>query len=285
MGSSFLLLPFLTSNIFIMAIGLLNAFANTALAHAFNDTERQANVSAQKELASFNKDLNLQMLRESPKSTVEGLRDAGLSPLSSQGNFTDVPSNGMPSTPQPSGAPQIDPLTESAIVKNLADASNAKADAEGKEIDNNSKDEINRATIQNLYKDIGLKDAQIDEISAKVDWYNQSIEESISKIALNEQQVKRLSEQTELDVWNTLIKQDEIQAKIKELESQMHLNNAEATEIMHKIVSGYYTAQVDAFHASAAASRSQVGLNKALAGKANAETGLAIAETGRAVAH
>lgn len=267
-----------------MAIGFLNTLANVGISHAFNAAERDANVSAQKDLAVFNKNLNMQMLRESPKTTVEGLRDAGLSPLSSQGNFTDVPSNGVPSISQPSGAPQIDPLTESAIVKNLADADNAKADAEGKEIDNNTKDEINRATLDNLYKDIGLKDSQIDEISAKVDWYNQSIQESVSKIALNEQQVKRLAEQTELDVWNTLIKQDEIQAKIKELESQMHLNNAEATEIMHKIAVGFYTAQVDAYHASAAASRSQVGLNQALAGKAKAETGLAIAETGRAVA-
>lgn len=264
-----------------MAIGFLNTLANVGISHAFNSTERDNNVLAQKDLAIFNKNLNMQMLRESPKITIEGLRDAGLSPLSAQGDFTDVPSNGVPSTPQPSGAPQIDPLTESAIAKNLADASNSKADAEGKEIDNNTKDEINRATLDNLYKDIGLKDSQIDEISAKVDWYNQSIQESISKIALNEQQVKRLAEQTELDVWNTLIKQDEIQAKIKELESQMHLNNAEATEIMHKIAVGFYTAQVDAYHASAAASRSQVGLNAALAGKAIAETNLAIATTGK----
>lgn len=255
---------------------------NSMITNHYNHKNRQAQISADKELMSYQNSLNRQYLLDSPSMTVEGLRKAGLSPLSSQGSFTQAGNTSIANVGTPSGsAPkfELDPVSISQLdlnesQKNANDqlARVYAADASGKEIDNQTKADKNIAEIKAIYSGINLNDSQISEILSNIDKINQDIVESASRVSLNQEQVNYLQTKGFNETWDMLLKNEKLQHEINLMVAQTHMSNAQAMDLVKKVASGYYESLVNANNAGAAASRSQVGLNVALAGQAGANT-------------
>lgn len=254
---------------------------NSMIANHYNDKNRQAQIAADKELMSYQNSLNRQYLYDSPSMTVEGLRKAGLSPLSAQGSFTQPGGSSIANVGTPTGSPKfnLDPMSISQLELNESQK-NANdqlarvygADAAGKEIDNQTKADKNIAEIKAIYSGINLNDSQITEIQSNIDKINQDIIESASRVSLNQEQVNFLQTKGFNETWDMLLKNEKLQHEINLMVAQTRMSNSQAMDLVKKVASGYWESVVNANNAGAAASRSQVGLNYALAGQAYANT-------------
>ena len=255
---------------------------NSFLADRYNEKNRVAQVAADKDLMKYQNDLNRQYLMDSPSMTVEGLRKAGLSPLSAQGSFTQAGNSSIANVGTPTGeVPKfnLDPMSLSQLEVNQSqkDVNDAlakvyDADAAGKEIDNQTKADKNVAEIKAIYSGINLNDSQISEIQSNIDKINQDIIESASRVSLNQEQVNYLQTKGFNETWDMLIKNEKLQHEINLMVAQTNMSNAQAMDLVKKVASGYYESIVNSNNAGAAASRSQVALNNALAGQASANT-------------
>lgn len=134
----------------------------------------------------------------SPEFQVARLRASGLNPmLAYQGDQTVSPSS-APSAPSASGALDASAFANIGLVKAQTDLAEAQADklredTKGSALDNQAKEitnlllpQINQATLENLKKDLDVKDVTISQA-------NQAIAKMVSDINLNNEQVKVLT--------------------------------------------------------------------------------------------
>lgn len=136
----------------------------------------------------------------SPKYQVMRLREAGINPmLAYQGDQTVSPAS-FPSAPSASGALDASAFANIGLVKAQTDLAEAQADklredTKGSALDNQAKEitnlllpELTRYQVDNLKKDLDVKDVSIKQV-------NKSIEKLVADIKLNDKQVKLLTEQ------------------------------------------------------------------------------------------
>ena len=268
---------------------------NSIIANYYNEKNRQAQIAADKELMSYQNSLNRQYLLDSPSMTVEGLRKAGLSPLSAQGSFTQPGNTSIANVGTPTGnVPQfqLDPMTlsqlevnESQKAANDALANMYNADATGKNIDNNYKADLNEANLSSIYSNIGLNESKINEINSTIELNQYRIDNIVSDTQKNNSLVERMETQNFLDTWEMFMKSDLYKSQIDKLVADTGLSNAQAADIYQKLQSGYWQSVVSLNNANAADSashvavnNSQIGVNQSLAGFYNASTGKVDAE-------
>lgn len=138
------------------------------------------------------------LLISSPKYQVMRLREAGINPmLAYQGDQTVSPAS-APSSPTASGALDASAFANIGLVKAQTELAEAQADklredTKGSALDNQAKEitnlllpQINQATLENLKKDLDVKDVTISQA-------NQAIAKMVSDIKLNDEQVKVLT--------------------------------------------------------------------------------------------
>lgn len=268
---------------------------NSLIANHYNEKNRQAQISADKDLMSYQNSLNRQYLLDSPLMTVEGLRKAGLSPLSAQGSFTQAGNTSIANVGTPTGnVPQfhLDPMTLSQLDVNQSqsDANKAlakvyEADAMGKQIDNDYKADLNEANLSSIYSNIGLNDAKISEINSTIELNQYRIDNIVSDTQKNTSLVERMETQNFLDTWEMFMKSEKYKAEINKLVADTGLSQVQAADIYQKLQSGYWQSVVSLNRANAADAAShvavnetQAGLNDSLAGFYNASTGKVDAE-------
>lgn len=110
--------------------------------HQSNKQQRQ-NI----EMMKLSNSLGRQNLLDSPKLTVQGLENAGLSPAMAQGNFGDVAQTPSPANSSIPSAPSMDVigalLAKSQIKQSDAATDKLKAETEGQEIKNSEEKQKN----------------------------------------------------------------------------------------------------------------------------------------------
>ena len=248
---------------------------NSFLSNRYNEKNRAAQIAADKELMDYQNSINRQYLMDSPSMTVEGLRKAGLSPLSAQGSFTQSGNSSIANVGTPTGeVPKfnLDPMTLSQLEVNQSqsDANKAlakvyEADATGKNIDNETKGDINEATLQQIYSNIGLNTAKVDEINSTISVNQSKIDNLVSDTAKNDALVERMQTQNFLDTWEMYLKTDKCKAEIDKLVADTGLSKAQAYDIYQKLQSGYWQSVVSLNSAGAADAASHVSVNNSQA--------------------
>ena len=136
---------------------------------------------ANKRIAKFNQQLEYENQRNAALLQMQGLKNAGMNVgamLGEPPQVASAPADGasMPESPKLEGlgknsvaAYQAQQLNEASIRLAEANADKAEAEAEGTKIDNNSRDEKNKLNIENMRKDLSVKEQQIVQSKATVE--------------------------------------------------------------------------------------------------------------------
>ena len=136
---------------------------------------------ANKRIAKFNQQLEYENQRNAALLQMQGLKNAGMNVgamLGEPPQVASAPADGssMPESPKLEGlgknsvaAYQAQQLNEASIRLAEANADKAEAEAEGTKIDNNSRDEKNKLNIDNIRKDLSVKEQQIVQSKATVE--------------------------------------------------------------------------------------------------------------------
>ena len=136
---------------------------------------------ANKRIAKFNQQLEYENQRNAALLQMQGLKNAGMNVgamLGEPPQVASAPADGssMPESPKLEGlgknsvaAYQAQQLNEASIRLAEANADKAEAEAEGTKIDNNSRDEKNKLNIDNMRKDLSVKEQQIVQSKATVE--------------------------------------------------------------------------------------------------------------------
>lgn len=134
-----------------------------------------------KRIAKYNQQLEYENQRNAALLQMQGLKNAGMNVGAMLGQAPQVasaPADGtsMPDSPKLEGlgnnsvaAYQAQQLNEASIRLAEANADKAEAEAEGTKIDNNSRDEKNKLNIDNMRKDLSVKEQQIVQSKATVE--------------------------------------------------------------------------------------------------------------------
>ena len=134
-----------------------------------------------KRIAKYNQQLEYENQRNAALLQMQGLKNAGMNVGAMLGQAPQVasaPADGtsMPDSPKLEGlgnnsvaAYQAQQLNEASIRLAEANADKAEAEAEGTKIDNNSRDEKNKLNIENMRKDLSVKEQQIVQSKATVE--------------------------------------------------------------------------------------------------------------------
>lgn len=183
------------------AIGGVIGLAGAALQHKYN-----------KDLAQFQYDKNLEMWEKqntynSPIEQRKRLEEAGLNPALMYGNGSVSTGNAsqMPQYQQMGVDLSSNMLSAMQMAQMAANIRNTNADTEGKKIDNKTKDEMNRAIIDNYLKDLDVKDSQINinvktlsKMDVDISKANKEIEDLNATIALKAAQTSSETERKAL---------------------------------------------------------------------------------------
>ena len=136
---------------------------------------------ANKRIAKFNQQLEYENQRNAALLQMQGLKNAGMNVgamLGEPPQVASAPADGssMPESPKLEGlgknsvaAYQAQQLNAASIRLAEANADKAEAEAEGTKIDNNSRDEKNKLNIDNMRKDLSVKEQQIVQSKATVE--------------------------------------------------------------------------------------------------------------------
>lgn len=137
--------------------------------------------ASNKRIAKFNQQLEYENQRNAGLLQMQGLKNAGLNVGAMLGGTPEVasaPADGssMPSSPNfdslgknSIAALQAAQLNQASIRLAEANADKAEAEAEGTRIDNSTRDEKNKLNIDNMRKDLSVKDQQIVQSQATVE--------------------------------------------------------------------------------------------------------------------
>lgn len=163
------------------ALSVAGDVGGALIGQAFAKRNMKLQEKANKRIAKFNQQLEYENQRNAGLLQMQSLKNAGLNVGAMLGQPPQVataPADGssMPQSPSLEGlgknsiaAYQAQQLNEASIRLAEANADKAEAEAEGTKIDNNSRDEKNKLNLDNMRKDLSVKDQQIAQSKATVD--------------------------------------------------------------------------------------------------------------------
>lgn len=163
------------------AISAAGDIAGGIIGQLFAKRNIKLQEESNKRIAKFNQELEYENQRNAGLLQMQGLKNAGLNVGAMLGGTPQVasaPADGtsMPSSPDfdslgknSVAALQAAQLNQASIRLAEANADKAEAEAEGTRIDNNTRDEKNRLNIDNMRKDLSVKDQQIVQSQATVE--------------------------------------------------------------------------------------------------------------------
>lgn len=163
------------------AISAAGDIAGGLIGQLFAKRNIKLQEESNKRIAKFNQQLEYENQRNAGLLQMQGLKNAGLNVGAMLGGTPQVasaPADGtsMPSSPDfdslgknSVAALQAAQLNQASIRLAEANADKAEAEAEGTRIDNNTRDEKNRLNIDNMRKDLSVKDQQIVQSQATVE--------------------------------------------------------------------------------------------------------------------
>ena len=155
--------------------------AGALIGQAFARRNMRLQEQANKRIAKFNQQLEYENQRNAGLLQMQGLKNAGMNVgamLGQPPQVASAPADGssMPESPKLEGlgknsiaAYQAQQLNEASIRLAEANADKAEAEAEGTKIDNNTRDEKNKLNLDNMRKDLSVKDQQIAQSKATVE--------------------------------------------------------------------------------------------------------------------
>ena len=163
------------------ALSVAGDIGGALIGQAFAKRNMKLQERANKRIAKFNQQLEYENQRNSGLLQMQGLKNAGLNVGAMLGQSPQVataPADGssMPQSPSLEGlgknsvaAYQAQQLNEASIRLAEANADKAEAEAEGTKIDNKSRDEKNKLNLDNMRKDLSVKDQQVVQSKATVE--------------------------------------------------------------------------------------------------------------------
>lgn len=172
---------FSTSGGAAAAISAAGDIAGGLIGQLFAKRNLKRQEESNKRIAKFNQQLEYENQRNAGLLQMQGLKNAGMNVGAMLGGTPQVasaPADGssMPSSPNfdslgknSVAALQAAQLNQASIRLAEANADKAEAEAEGTRIDNSTRDEKNRLNIDNLRKDLSVKDQQIVQSQATVE--------------------------------------------------------------------------------------------------------------------
>lgn len=201
--------------IVVGAVSLIGNLVSTGVnVHQQNKTNQQSMDFARESAETAQKNTKDLMDYNSPSYQMGRIVSAGLNPnLAYQNLDTPIPTGAQPSQPSLK-APQVNFNSglNDALALSQINRLNVAADNESAETD---------AKVKLMYKDLGLKDAQIDVLYKQAEELVQSVLESQARISLmNEEQRTR-----QLDNW---FKQDTFNDRVKTVASERSITETKA---------------------------------------------------------
>ena len=163
------------------AISAAGDIGGALIGQAFSKRNLKLQEESNKRLAKFNQQLEYENQRNAGLLQMQGLKNAGMNVGAMLGGTPEVasaPADGssMPSSPNLESlgknsvaALQAAQLNQASIRLAEANAEKAEAEAEGTRIDNSTRDEKNKLNLDNMRKDLSVKDQQIAQSQATVE--------------------------------------------------------------------------------------------------------------------
>ena len=163
------------------ALSVAGDIGGALIGQAFAKRNMKLQEKANKRIAKFNQQLEYENQRNAALLQMQGLKNAGLNVgamLGQPPQVASAPADGssMPQSPSLEGlgknsvaAYQAQQLNEASIRLAQANADKAEAEAEGTKIDNQSRGEKNKLNLDNMRKDLSVKDQQIAQSKATID--------------------------------------------------------------------------------------------------------------------
>ena len=163
------------------ALSVAGDIGGSLIGQAFAKRNMKLQEQANKRIAKFNQQLEYENQRNAGLLQMQGLKNAGLNVGAMLGQAPQVasaPADGssMPNSPSLEGlgknsvaAYQAQQLNEASIRLAEANADKAEAEAEGTKIDNKTRDDKNKLNLENIRKDLSVKDQQIAQSKATVE--------------------------------------------------------------------------------------------------------------------
>lgn len=155
--------------------------AGALIGQAFAKRNMKLQEQANKRIAKFNQQLEYENQRNAGLLQMQSLKNAGMNVgamLGQPPQVASAPADGssMPQSPSLEGlgknsiaAFQAQQLNAASIRLAEANADKAEAEAKGIKIDNNTRDDKNKLNLENLRKDLSVKDQQIAQSKATVE--------------------------------------------------------------------------------------------------------------------
>lgn len=163
------------------AISAAGDIAGGIIGQLFAKRNIKLQEDSNKRIAKFNQQLEYENQRNAGLLQLQGLKNAGMNVGAMLGGTPEVasaPADGssMPSSPNfdslgknSVAALQAAQLNQASIRLAEANAEKAEAEAEGTRIDNSTRDEKNKLNLDNMRKDLSVKDQQIVQSQATVE--------------------------------------------------------------------------------------------------------------------
>lgn len=163
------------------AVSAAGDIGGALIGQAFAKRNLKLQENANMRLAKYNQRLEYENQRNAALLQMQGLKNAGMNVgamLGQPPQVASTPADGvsMPDSPKLEGlgknsvaAYQAQQLNEASIRLAEANADKAEAEAEGTKIDNNTRDQKNKLNLDNMRKDLSVKDQQIAQSEATVE--------------------------------------------------------------------------------------------------------------------
>lgn len=163
------------------ALSVAGDIGGALIGQAFAKRNMKLQEQANKRIAKFNQQLEYENQRNASLLQMQSLKNAGMNVGAMLGQSPQVasaPADGssMPQSPSLEGlgknsvaAYQAQQLNAASIRLAEANADKAEAEAKGIKIDNNSRAEKNKLNLENMRKDLSVKDQQIAQSKATVE--------------------------------------------------------------------------------------------------------------------
>lgn len=163
------------------ALSVAGDIGGALIGQAFAKRNMKLQERANKRIAKFNQQLEYENQRNAYLLQMQGLKNAGMNVgamLGQQPQVASAPADGSSMAQSPSleglgknsiAAFQAQQLNAASIRLAEANADKAEAEAEGTKIDNNTRDQKNKLNLENMRKDLSVKDQQIVQSKATVE--------------------------------------------------------------------------------------------------------------------
>lgn len=253
----------------ILASGASMA-ASQLMKNDWDLTQRERNMRQQKELMNYQQKLNSDFLRQSPLLKVQGLRSAGISPLSEQGSFATAGVSSIPSvlSSETAATPSLGESASALSQMKTADAQAKLADAQAENLNADTELKLTESQYKPLILQASLDFQKLvnDQEEIKKNIASRTQDAEIQKAIDSARLVGDQADLVEIDLALRKVDQkyyDKQKANELLIQLQTLDNLRKDGKIKDKQV-GLLAAQTVAAYASAAESRSAADYNRSL---------------------